>query len=276
MFYKFKYTFRRILRLLPDKSYLKIVYLLTFKRRLNLKRPKYWTEKMQYKKLYDRRELVTNVADKVKVREYSYNKLDIDIMPEILWIGKNPENIPFNALPNTFVIKTNHGSSTNIIVENKEEIDQEDIIKKVKEWLSFDYYYLEKEWAYKNIERKVFVEELSYDEDGNLPSDIKLYMFNGRLGAINIHIDRFKDSYQNILVDKDFKLLDGTIDNSKYLVMLKPKLFNTMVNYAEKLSTEFDFIRVDFYDLGSKVVLRELTNYPVGGFKRMQRKQTNI
>ena len=66
---------RRILRRLPDKFYLSVVYYLTFKRKLNLKQPIYWTEKVQYKKLYDRRDLITRVADKIKVRQYAEEKL---------------------------------------------------------------------------------------------------------------------------------------------------------------------------------------------------------
>ncbi|WP_147525011.1 ATP-grasp fold amidoligase family protein [Anaerosalibacter massiliensis] len=79
---------------------------------------------MQWKKSYDRRPLLTTVADKVKVREYVIHKLNKNVMPEILWTGKNPENILFEELPNSFVIKTNYGLRTNIIIKDKSNINR--------------------------------------------------------------------------------------------------------------------------------------------------------
>lgn len=264
---KFRLLVRRILRnILSDKSYLKAVYFLTFKRRLNLKNPIYWTEKVQYKKLYDRTDKITQVADKIAVRDYCSRALNEDIMPELYWIGDNPKDIPFERLPKAFVIKTNHGSGTNIIVENKELINQKNIIGQLEEWLKKDYYILEKEWAYKNIKRKVFVEKLYLDENNQVPKDIKLYMFNGVLGAINIHTSRFADNHENLLLDPNFMdLYISDSDRSE----LKPKHFTKMLDYAKILSEEFDFIRVDFYEFEDKVLLGELTNYPVGGYKHM-------
>lgn len=257
------------LKILPDKCYLKLIYFLIYKRRLNLNNPKYWTEKMQYKKLYDRNELLPQVADKLKLRQYATVKINTDITPEILWVGDNPSEIPFEKLPNKFVLKTNHGIGTNIIIEDKKTIDQRAIINQLNNWLDEDYFYPERQWAYKNIERKVFVEELLYDGNNQIPSDIKLYMFNGKLGAINLHYDRFKVNHQNILVDHNFKLLHSETKTPVDMKKYRPKKFDDMVVYAEKLADPFDFVRVDFYDLGNDFVLSELTHYPAAGIKRM-------
>lgn len=251
---------------LPDKLYLKIIYYLTFKRKLNLKDPKYWTEKVQYKKLYDRREKVMQVADKVLIRDYSKMILNKDIMPELYWVGESPEDIPFETLPEKFVIKTNHGAGTNIIIYNKKNINTSEVIEQLKEWLEIDYYSFEKEWAYKNIKRKVLVEKLYLNTSGEIPKDIKLYMFNGELGAINIHSGRFDENHENLFLDQNFIDLFNTNSNRKDL---KPPKFDEMLEYAKKLSLDFDFIRVDFYELDDKVLLGEMTNYPVGGYKHM-------
>lgn len=110
-----KLLIRKMLRRLPDKHYLYLVYLLTFGRRLNWKQPTHWTEKTQWKKFYDRRSLLTQVADKIELRKYAVDKLGADIMPKILWEGPSPDNIPYGILPDKFVIRTNHESGTNII-----------------------------------------------------------------------------------------------------------------------------------------------------------------
>lgn len=268
---KIKSQIKNNLRKCSDEFYIKTMYFLRFKRHLNLKNPKYFTEKIQWKKLYDRRPLLTTVADKVKVREYAKDKLNIDIMPKVLWVGNSPKDIPFEKLPNDFVIKTNHGSGTNIIVKDKTKINKESIIRQLDQWLNIDYYYLEKEWAYKNIEKLVFVEELLYDEKGEIPSDYKFLMFHGKVKAINLILDRFGNNKQDIYVDKSLKFFDdySLYKNRNISTIIKPKVFNAMIDYAEKLSSDFDFIRVDFYDLGNQVILGELTNYPAAGFERL-------
>jgi len=259
-----------MLRRLPDKHYLYFVYLLTFGRRLNWKQPTYWTEKTQWKKLYDRRSLLTQVADKIELRKYAVDKIGMDIMPKIFWEGPSPDVIPFAILPDQFVIKTNHGSGTNIIVTDKKLLDIEETIKMLREWLDIDFYYIEKEWAYKNIQRKVFVEELLLNQKNEIPGDIKLYMFRGKLGAVNIHMDRFGPNHVNIMTNARFEPINKEDDLSIGRVEInKPASFDRMVKCAEQLSAEFDFVRVDFYDLDDDFMLSELTNYPVGGFKRM-------
>jgi len=269
---KIKKAIRHNLRKLPDKYYLKTAYFLTFFRPLNLKNPKYWTEKIQYKKLYDREIITSDIADKIKVRNYVKDKLGKDIMPEILWIGTNPNDIPFDKLPNEFVVKANHGSGTNLIVKNKMELNTDEVSKQVSDWLSMDYYYLEKEWAYKDIDRKVFVEKLLYTDQGEIPTDIKLYMFHGKLKAINIHYDRFENSHQNILLNETFEPFETEVKKTDHFENIpQPVGFEEMLKYAEELSSELDFIRVDFYDLGDSIALSELTNYPVGGFRRMSK-----
>ena len=225
---------------------------------------------MQWKKLYDRRNLLTQVADKIELRKYAADKLGADIMPRILWEGPSPDNIPFAILPDQFVIKTNHGSGTNIIVKDKKLLDAEETIKILREWLDIDFYYIEKEWAYKSIQRKVFVEELLLNQKNEIPGDIKLYMFRGKLGAVNIHMDRFGPNHVNIMTNARFEPINKEDDLSIGRVEInKPASFDRMVKCAEQLSAEFDFVRVDFYDLDDDFMLSELTNYPVGGFKRM-------
>lgn len=263
----FRILLRRSLSsLLTDKHYLQVVYYLTFKRKLNLKEPKYWTEKIQYKKLYDRRDKISNIADKILIREYSKEVLGQDILPELYWVGDNPQEIPYDILPKSFVVKTNHGAGTNIIVYDKEKINKEKVERKIQKWLKKDYYSIEKEWGYKNINRKVFVEKLYLNEDNVVPKDIKLYMFSGKLGALNIHSDRFEQKHENIMLDSNFiDLYDKKTNRND----LRPQKFGLMLDYAEQLSKDFDFVRVDFYDLGKNVLLGEMTNYPMAGFKRM-------
>jgi len=261
---------RKLLRFLPAKLYVKAVYFLTFKRRLNLGHPVLWTEKLQWKKLYDRRPLLTLAADKYRVRKYVEEKVGDNILTKLLWVGENPKEIPFDALPESFVIKTNHGGAMNILVEDKSQVNVPDCIAVLQKWLRKSFYWPEKEWAYRNIKRLVFVEELLCNETGQVPSDIKFYMIHGEVWMIDVHVDRF-GNHKVFRLNGDFEPFDSTMGTGSAISckLERPKHFIEMIEYAKKLSADFDFIRVDFYDLPERVVFGELTNYPTAGFKRL-------
>lgn len=262
---------RKLLRFLPAKLYVKTIYFLTFKRRLNLKNPALWTEKLQWKKLYDRRPLLTLAADKYRVRNYVEDKVGDHILTKLLWVGENPKEIPFDALPESFVIKTNHGGAMNILVDDKSQLNVRDSIAVLQRWLRKSFYWPEKEWAYKNIEKLVFVEEFLRNENGQVPSDIKFYMFHGKVYMIDVHVDRF-GNHKVFRLNGNFEPFDSTIMGTGSAISRKlerPKHFIEMIEYAKKLSADFDFVRVDFYDLPERVVFGELTNYPTAGFKRL-------
>ena len=51
---------------------------------------------------------------------------------------------------------------------------------------------------------------------------------------------------------------------SKKLIK-KPENFQSMVEIANKLSADFDFVRVDLYNIKGKILFNEMTFTPVAG-----------
>jgi len=280
VFRSFKIYVRKVLRkILSEKGYIKAVYFLTFFRRCNLENPSYWTEKVQWKKLYDRRPLLTLAADKYRVREYVREKLGEDLLTKIYWAGEDPREIPFEGLPNSFVIKTNHGCGTNIIVKDKSQLDVEKTVNRLAFWLGINFFDYELEWAYKDIRKMVFVEEYISDL-GESPEDFKFYMVNSECKMIDIHKDRFQN-HVTIRIDQELNpfafINKSDLPKTKGIVeyfasFKKPRNYYLMLKYAESLSEDFDFVRVDLYDLDNRVIFGELTNYPTGGWKRLPKK----
>ncbi|MEW6188188.1 MAG: ATP-grasp fold amidoligase family protein [Thermodesulfobacteriota bacterium] len=233
----------------------------------NLKKPRTFSEKIVSRMLFDRNPIWTMLSDKIRVREYVSRKIGEKYLVPLLWQGKNPNEIPFEILPSRFVIKTNHGCGYNIIVPEKDKLDKTKTIIKLKKWLGTNYgldTFLGTEWAYKNISPAVMIESFLGERE-TVPEDYKFFCYSGRAEFIQVSFDRFRDVSER-MIDRDFNPLDfyngvkifsGTVR--------KPDNYKEMVTLAETLAKDFDFIRVDLYNVNGKIFLGELTCYPAGG-----------
>ena len=117
-------------------------YLARHKKLPNFKNPKTFNEKLGHCKLYTDPSSRTSLCDKYLVKDYVTEKIGNKHVLETLFVSSNPGSIPFADLPNSFIVKATHGSGWNIIVENKNKVDFNDIVKECKVFLSMNYYYL--------------------------------------------------------------------------------------------------------------------------------------
>jgi len=265
-----KYTmnlFSTIERLI-DYKIEKIFFKRTHGYDLNLKNPRSYNEKVMWKKIYDRNPLLPIVSDKYKVRDYlrkvlGKNEADKILIP-LFYVTDRPETIPFDKLPEEYVIKANHGSGWNIFVEKQSSINRKEIIRKCKNWLSMRYGVFGNEWAYQEIERKILVEKLLRDEDGKLPKDIKFHMIHGDCIFIQIDFDRHTN-HKRTLFDKNWNFINASHAHPIGPIINKPENLDEMIALSKKLSKPFDCIRVDFYNIRDKIYFGELTSYHGGG-----------
>ena len=116
---------RSLLRLLDDKSLVRLEFIYNHGKFLNLTNPKTFNEKIQWIKLNDRNPLMTLYADKYEVREIVEKKIGSHILNELYGVFKTPDEIDFDSLPESFVLKATHGSGWNIIVKNKSVLERE-------------------------------------------------------------------------------------------------------------------------------------------------------
>lgn len=232
----------------------------------NILFPKTFNEKLQRRKLFDRRPILTLMADKYAVRNYVREKLPVDIFPRLYLVTENPSDISFKNLPNRFVIKPTHASSWVRIVKDKSLIRETELREECQKWLRRSYYDVSKEWVYKNIPRRLLVEELLEDGTGDVPRDYKFFVFAGKVQLIQVDIDRFRLHRRN-LYDRHWNQLDVSFVYDTYAgTLTRPNGLAEMIEYAEVLGDGLEFVRVDFYDLGSRVVFGEMTTSPENGF----------
>jgi len=238
---------------------------------LNLKCPKSFNEKLIWKKIYDRNPLLPVTADKYQVRSYIKEILGEDKAKELLipllYVTDKPETIPFEKLPSAFIIKPNHASGLKIIVEDG-HFNKKEIIKTCKNWLKIPYGMEKLEWAYQSINKKIVVEKLLRDNDGNIPEDFRFNMFNGKCKSVHAI---FKDDHSISSFDEKWNYLSIKILNCRIGPKInKPRNFEKMLELAEKLSKPFDYIRVDLYSLKGKIFIGELTHYPASGINKFE------
>ena len=265
---KMRFAILRMLKFVPDKAMIKLQYRIKLKRKLNLKDPKRYTEKIQWYKLYYRNPVMMECVDKYGVRKYIEKKGLGNILNQLYQVVDRPEEINFDQLPDKFVIKTTNGSGTNILVKDKKTLNIAETKKKLNDFLNMAEASAGREWAYGGSSKKIIVEELLEDNSNKDKgiSDYKFLCFNGKPVYVVYDKDRFSDHKRNfydvnwnyVTADSDCPCFEDSVK--------KPENYEKMVEIASVLSRDFPAVRVDLYNIEGKIYFGELTFYPWSGY----------
>ena len=236
---------------------------------LNLEHPRTYNEKLQWIKLHDRNPLMAQCCDKYAVREYVESKGCGKYLNDLLWEGFDPEGIPFDELPERYVVKVTHGSTFNVIVDGTEPVDCDEVIRKCRKWLKAKFLPCYGEWFYGVEKPRVVVEKyLENDGKGQL-YDYKVFCFNGRARYVRMDVDRFT-GHKMVVYDTDWNRLPGY--DMGYpggdIDFPRPDCLGELLDAAERLSSDFRHARVDFYIVRGGVVFGEITFTNGAGFDR--------
>lgn len=211
------------------------------------------------------------LTDKLVVREYIAAKIGEKHLVPLIATPDVFTHAVFDALPSSFVMKANHGSSFVEIVRNKSETSFEKLQDLATRWLSTDFYTIVRERHYREIKPRLYFEHLLLDRRGQIPADYKLHCFGGRSGAPIIYIlvisDRFGSNTRGDVYDADWNLLDIAIGYYKRSAApaAPPENLQSVLNTAIALCGDFDYVRVDLYAPDNKVYFGELTFTPGAG-----------
>lgn len=245
----------------------KYIYRRTFHKKLNLKQPKTFNEKLMWLKLkkYTDSELVTQCVDKYRVREYVIAMGFEDILTPLIGVWNSVEEIAFDMLPDKFVIKCNHGCGYNIICTNKNTLDTEQIKKTLNKWIREDFWKRFAESNYKRVPKKILCE--TYIENGEklLPLDYKFYCFYGKAMYVMVCCGRENGRPNYYFFNRDWQLMrinPDSIAATEDLGLPRPKRLSEMFEYADKLAAPFPFVRVDLYEANNNIRFGELTFTP--------------
>lgn len=259
---------RCISRYLPDQFYIRCLYHSCVGKKLNLKDPKSFNEKLQWLKLHDRKPIYTTMVDKYAVKDYVASVIGEEHIIPTLGVWDRFDDIDFEKLPNQFVLKCTHDSAGLVICKDKTTFCVEKAKEKIELCLKRNYFYSGREWPYKHVKPRIIAEQ--YMEDKNLQElrDYKFFCFNGIVKCFKVDFDRFVEHHANYY-DREKNLLRfGEIEcPPKFSEVIDiPNNVDQMIDFAEKLSNGIPFLRADFYNVDESIYFGELTFYPASGF----------
>lgn len=257
--------------------------------RFAIARPRSFNEKMQYKMAWDRRAVLTTMADKDAVRRYVADLGRPETLNEVFAVVDDPRLIDLDSLPSKCVIKPTHGSGAVIVIHDRadpthripadfpqhqwlntvlfirrENIDREAFNALCDHWLGRNYWRSQgsTQWAYLNIPPRLIVEE--YLEVHKYPIDYRFMVINQRVAWIQVNSYNGVTKYGNAYHRDGAQIPFNWAQDGSFEFVLPPEI-GEMVVLAEELAQGTDFVRVDLYLVGEKIYFSELTNYPSGG-----------
>lgn len=259
-----KKQLKKIIGMLDCKLLSCILYRKQFNKKLDLKQPLDFNEKLMWLKLtnYNKNRLVWECSDKYLVRKYLMRKgIEEENLPKILNVYDKAYEINFDELPNKFALKCTHGCGYNVICSDKKKLNNNQVIKQLSKWQKDKFGFESGENHYTHIKPKIICEEY-IDSNIGYPFDYKIYCFYGNPKLVLVCSEREKELRLNFYDLKWNELMIGKEKYRNKKKILKPKNLDSMISMAKKVSNDFPFVRIDFYDNGKKAVIGELTFTP--------------
>ena len=257
-------------RLIPDKVYLSIRFKIVFKRSIDWKNPKSYSEKLQWLKVFDRKPIYSKMVDKYEVKQLVAEKIGKEFIIPNLGIWNDVEDINFDLLPDQFVLKCTHDSGGVVICNDKSKFDIEKTKKKLFHCLKQNYFWSGREWPYKDVKPRILAEKYMVDESGYELKDYKFFCFDGEPKALFIASDRLVEGENTKFdfFDMNFNHLPIINGHPNATHPIKcPSSFLKMKELAALLSVGIPHLRVDFYEINGQVYFGELTFFHHSGLE---------
>jgi hypothetical protein len=238
--------------------------------------PRSLSEKMQWRKVFDRNPLFKVFSDKLEARWYIEKTVPGMGIPQLYWSGDKPDDIPFADLINPYVVKATIGSGDVLLVRDPNIVNKSEVLARCKEWLGRKSYGKSSgEWGYQNIKNRIIVEEFLMGDDPSEPVvNYKFFVFCGRVVFVQLESARSGVSHLTFF-DRDGVRMSvrkwvGRLAPDKMSLPDKslslPGDFSSMVHMAEKIGANIDHVRVDMYWINGQMYFSELTSYDGSGY----------
>lgn len=252
---------------MPDSLYLKWQYKAVTGKKLNLKNPCTFNEKLQWLKLHDRNPLYTTLVDKYEVKKYVAERIGEQYIIPTIGVWDNFDDIDFAALPEQFVLKCTHDSGSVVICKDKSSFDVEYARQRLELALEKNYYWLFREWPYKNVKPRIIAEKYLSEFDNDSADDYKVMCFDGEPKVIQVHKNRFKNHTQDFF-DLNWKKLDISQEfPCSDIKIEKPAQYEDMIKFSRLLANKIPQVRIDWYNVKCNLYFGELTFFDGAGLE---------
>jgi hypothetical protein len=258
---------RLLARPLSDSAYLHIAHWLYYRRWPDYTNPRTLQEHIHAYLLRCRDPSMVMLADKVAARDYITCMLGPGYTVPLLGAWRHQDEVPLADLAYPLVLKPSHLSGRVLLLAAYNAADEVRHRELMRGWLRRDHSRSSREWFYAQIPPRVIAEPLLQDAAGGVPPDLKAYVIGGRVRYFQVDGGRFTRPTRN-LYGPDWQLLPARTTLPRHPPDAPPLRLPHLVEIAERLATPFEFMRVDFYALGDRVLVGELTHSPGAGFGR--------
>ena len=252
-------------RFAGEETFMKFRYYALFGYFRNIENPRSFNEKIQYRKFHGYDSRYSMISDKHAVRDLVSEQIGDHILTNLYHVTGDPNTIPFDSLPDHFVVKPNHMSGEILFVDSDDAMDVDDIKKVCRNWLDTTYGQHKGEYWYAEIPPKILIEEDLRYELNYPPRDYKFYVFDGEVMYVHVDLNRLT-SHTRRFYDPDWVPQNFTFNYPLGDISEEPDNLETMIQIAETLGSDYDFIRVDLYELpDGSIIFGELTVAPGSG-----------
>jgi hypothetical protein len=229
-----------------------------------LERPRTFSEKIQFRKLYDKDPRLPLLADKIEAKRYVAEAAGAELLVPTIWCGKAMPARADRRWQIPYVIKASHGSGWNVFVTSVEREDWRKIEAKARSWLTRRYGAYTSEWLYGRIRPRLIVEPYIGCGD-ELPIDYKIFVFDGRAHYIQVITQRAVKMHISMY---DRSWVRQPVSHRGYSIdrVPPPRTLERMLDIAERLGRGLPFVRVDLYEVDRRPIFGEMTFYPASGY----------
>ncbi|MCH8571899.1 hypothetical protein LSI54_11115 [Nesterenkonia sp. AY15] len=258
---------KQLLRVIPARAYIQLYYFAKFGKVCDLRNPSTFNEKLQWLKVNYRLPEHSNLVDKYAVKKIVADEIGEEHVIPTLAVYESAEDIDFDTLPESFVLKCTHDSEGVALVKNKSCVDVTEIRSRLRLALKQNFYYIGREPHYRHVAPRIIAEPFIKDDQHDQLLDYKFFCFDGEVKAIFIASGRGSESMKFDYFDADFNSLEirQSYPNSK-VPPAKPNGYEKMLDIAKKLSKGHPHVRVDLYEVNGHVYFGELTFFHFSGF----------
>ncbi|SEF67742.1 TupA-like ATPgrasp [Butyrivibrio sp. Su6] len=254
---------------MEDATYLKVRFKYRMGYELDLENPKTFNEKLNWLKLYDRKPVYTTMVDKYAVKEYVSNKIGTEHVAPLYGVWDRFDDIDFDKLPESFVLKCTHDSGGMVVCRNKKEFDKEKAKNVLETCLSINPFWGDREWPYKDVKPRIIAEK--YMDSLGKPDSVeyKVTVIGGKVEFVTIcrgiaHASF--DARTNDHYDINFKRVPfWAFYKNSDIKWERPDKWDEIVEYSKILAAGLPQARVDFYLHDGIVYFGEITFYTWSG-----------
>lgn len=257
-----KVAFLELMSHLPLGIRRRIYFLTKHRRFLRLSQPRSFSEKVNWRMVNDRRAIIGQTCDKLRSKTFAAERA-VDTV-QTFWSGTDLTELKHLKLPQHWVLKPNHRSGLVYLGTGAPDVDR--LSSLTAGWLGEQLWSTAGEWAYSQADRCLILEQRLGNPGEDLP-DYKFFVFSGRVELIQVDTERMVN-HKRRLYSRDWEPYNVRLNYPIGPTGARPKNLDVMIETAQRLGSDFDFVRVDLYDFDDKIWFGELTPYPGGGGER--------